>query len=52
MSIVGPTTTFFIVSAAKRAAAAAFPGIPNASVGSIEPPMLALLATSAEIIAS
>ena len=34
------------------AAAAALPGIPRVRVGSIEPPMLALLATSAQMIAS
>ena len=43
---------FLRVSAAIRAAAAALPGIPSASVGSMEPPTLALLATSAQTMAS
>ena len=50
--MVGPTTTFLSMSAAMNAAAGALPGMPSASVGSIEPPMLAFWATWAHTIAS
>jgi hypothetical protein len=49
--MVGPTTTFLSMSAMK-AAAGALPGMPRASVGSIEPPMVVFWATWAHTIAS
>ena len=52
ISIDGPTTTFFSSSAARMAAAAALPGMPRVSVGSSEPPILALFATSAQTMPS
>ena len=49
VSISGPGVMFWIMSAPRRIAIEALPGMPNATVGMRAPPFIALLAVSGAI---